>query len=137
MAKHVLKDAWVSVNSVDLSDHVRSVTINMDADLQDVKAMGAVGADWAAGLRNDSIELTLYQDFDAAKVDATLFPLFDGGSAFVIAAAASGTAISSTNPKYSGTVLMGSYQPLAGEVGAANITSITFPVQGKVARATA
>ncbi len=137
MAKLVLKNAWVEINGVDLSDHVATTGVNMQNQLQEVTAMGDGGVMRAVGLRDDSFEFTLRQDFAASEVDATLWPLFDGGSAFVVAVAADGTAITSTNPKYSGTVLLESYPPLSGNIGNTLDTTIVLPVQGKISRATA
>lgn len=137
MAKLVLKDAWVTINAIDLSDHIASVAVNMQNQLQEVTAMGDGGVQRAVGLRDDSFELTLRQDFAASEVDATLWPQFDGGSAFVVQVAAAGSAISATNPKYSGTVLIESYPPISGDVGQTLDTQVTLPVQGKITRATA
>jgi hypothetical protein len=137
VAKFVLKNAWIQINSVDLSDHVRSVAVNMSAQLQESQGMGSDGLERVAGLRDDAFELTLAQDFAASEVDATLWPLFDGGSEFLIEVAADGTAISSTNPKYSGSVLLESYPPLSGDIGGLAESSIRLPVNGKISRATA
>jgi hypothetical protein len=41
MASFVLTNAYVKINSVDLSDHVRSVKINYSAETPDNTAMGA------------------------------------------------------------------------------------------------
>ena len=40
MATFVFTDASVTINSVDLSDHVRSVTLDLSAEEQDDTAMG-------------------------------------------------------------------------------------------------
>lgn len=137
MAVFVIDDAWVQVNSVDLSDHVRSVEVNTSAEDVDTTAMGDTARDRIQGLRDDSFTVTFHQDFAASEVDATLWDLYDGGSAFLVEVAGDGSSISSTNPKWSATVIMTEYQPVAGEVGDLAQTSVTFPCKEKVARATA
>lgn len=138
MGKFILDGAMVKVNAVDLSDHVRSVELNMSAEDVDSTHMGSGGSrDRVQGLRDNSFVVNFQQDFDAAKVDATLWALFSGGSAFLVEVAGDGTAISSTNPKWSATCIMTEYQPLSGEVGDLSMTQVTFPTKGTVTRSTA
>lgn len=138
MAKFVLKDCWIAVSGVDLSDHVSSVEVNTSADDVATTAFsGSGGVERMQGLRDDSFTLNFHQDFDPSEVDATLWPLYDSGSAFTVEVAAHGSVVSGTNPKYSGTCIMTEYQPIAGEIGALSETSVTFPVSGKIARSTA
>ena len=74
MAQEVLTDAFISVNAVDLSDHVDTVTINYSAELVDATVMGDDGMRRLGGLKDWSVVVTFNQDFAASKVDATLFP---------------------------------------------------------------
>ena len=137
MAKHVLKSASVVVNNVDLSDHVKAVTISSKFDEVDVTAMGDTAKQTALGLSDDAFSVDFLQDYDAAKVDATLFPLYSAGSAIVVAVWPSGTTTSATNPKFSATAIMTNYDPLAGAIGAANETTVNFKCQQAIQRATA
>jgi hypothetical protein len=136
MAKFVLKNAALVVDAVNLSDHVRSVTIDSTYGTVDVTAMGDTATQLALGLPADQITVDFYQDFAAASVDATLYPRYAAGSTFLVQAWASGTVTSSTNPKYSASCIMLGYQPIAGEMGAAAMTTVTFNAQGAVTRAT-
>ena len=81
MAEFVFKDGSIVVNSVDLSDHARSITISYDADMVDSTAMGDDDREFLAGLRSWNISVEFEQDYAASKVDATLFPLV-GAAAF-------------------------------------------------------
>ena len=54
--------------------HVRSVTINYGAEPLDVTQMGNTTKTNLAGLYEWSIDVTCLQDYDAANVDALLFP---------------------------------------------------------------
>jgi len=64
MATFAFTDAYVSINSVDLSDHVRSVTINVEAeDLEDT-AMGSTFRSRIGGLKDWSLDIEFNQDFD-------------------------------------------------------------------------
>ncbi len=82
MAEFVFTDASVVINAVDLSDHVRQVTLNYSAELQDDTAMGDDTRSRIGGLKDWSMELEFNQDFAAAEIDVTLFPLV--GSTFAV-----------------------------------------------------
>ncbi len=134
MASFSFKDAKVLINSVDLSDHVRSVTLNVEAeDLEDT-AMGDNFRSRIGGLKDWSVDIELNQDYDAAKVDATLWPLL--GTVTTISINPFNSANSATNPQYSGNVLVSEYNPLDGSVGDLGTTSVSWPGAGALARAT-
>ena len=132
----VLKNAYVLINSVNLSDHVKSVTINYAAEIIEKTAMSANSKQRIGGLKDWSIDIELNQDFAAASVDATLFPLV-GAAAFPIEIRPDAGVVSATNPKYTGNALLESYSPITGTVGELATTSITLPGDGDLARATA
>ncbi len=136
MAKFVLKNAWVQVNSVDLSTYVKSVTIESKKNMVEVTAMGDTAVARAVGISDDSIKVRFLQDMAASAVDATLWPLYSGGSSFVVAVVSSGSTPSATNPKYSATCIMETYQPISGDVGSAAEIDVNFLCQGAIARAT-
>lgn len=129
MGKFVLKNAQVQINSIDLSDHVSKVTVDMKQDTVDVTSMGAAYKTYLLGLGDATIAVDFFQDFSAAEVDVTLQPLFVSGTAFPINVIPVNTAIaavSASNPRYAGTFIMPEYQPLDGQVGAASMLSVTF-----------
>lgn len=134
--KHMIQNVAVRVNSVDLSDHVNEATVTMSADDLDVTGMGQGAKDHLAGLRDDSYEIVFFQDFASGKVDATLSPL-QSSTGFLMEVWPDGTVTSSTNPKYSSTVIMLEYTPISGAVGDANQATISFPSRGSITRATA
>lgn len=134
MAEFVFTDASVVINAVDLSDHVRQVTLNYSAELQDDTAMGDDTRSRIGGLKDWSMELEFNQDFAAAEVDVTLFPLV--GSTFTVTLKPTSAAVSATNPSYSGTGILESYPPLGGSVGDLATTSVTIQAAGTLTRAT-
>ena len=72
MAKFVLTDASVTLNSVDLSDHVASVTLDITADEIVTTAMGDTFQSRTGGLKDGTLSIEFQQDFAASEVDATL-----------------------------------------------------------------
>ncbi len=126
MAHFVMKDAVVTVDGVNLSDHVSEVSMETERDEVDVTAMGANNRVFVAGLGDATMTVTFFQDFAAAEVDATLWPLSTTNTAFVVSIKASSAATSATNPLFSMTALMYGYSPLSGGIGDASSTEVTF-----------
>lgn len=126
MATLVLTDAYVLVNSVDLSDHVKSVTIDYKAELQDASAMSSTTRKNMAGAKDWTITIEFHQDFAASSVDATLFPLV-GNDNFAIEVRPTSAARSATNPAYvSNSATLESYGPVSGSYGEVLGTQATF-----------
>jgi hypothetical protein len=134
MSKVVLNDASVTINSVDLSDHIASVTITTEVADIPTTAFGATAIERVGGLKDNSIQLDFHQDFAAADVEATIYPLI-GTTTTVVVKPTSGAA-SATNPSYSMEALVTSWTPVAGAVGELLTASVTWPVSGEVTKAT-
>lgn len=126
MAKFVLKNATVSINSVDLSDHISSVTIETEFDEVDVTAFGSTYREFLQGLGDATITMSAFQDFAAGEIDATLWPLSQSGATFPVAIKPTNAAISATNPEYQMTGALFTYNPIDGEVGEASTTEISI-----------
>lgn len=137
MARIVLTDAYIKLNNVDLSDHIASVEIAQSFDSVETTAFGDSGRTRTGGLEDSSITLSFHQDFAAASVDATIAPLVGGTTAFEVRAVGTATAVSATNPKWTGTVLITEWSPLSGAIGELSTADVTWPVSGQVARGTA
>jgi len=135
MATFVYTDASVVVNSVDLSDHVKSCTLNYEAEMLDDTVMGDTTRSNIAGLLNWSIDVEFLQDFASAKVDATLFTLV-GAAAFTVVLKPTSGSVSATNPSFTGSAVLESYPPMTGGVGDLETVSVTFRSAGTLARAT-
>jgi len=126
MAITVLTDASVTYNSVNLSDHVESVEINMSAEDIDITAMGATSRTHAPGLRDDSVTINFFQDFATGKLDATISPLLGSSAGASLVIKPTSSSVSSTNPSYTMTAIVLDYKPLDGKVGAASQTQVVF-----------
>lgn len=135
MATLVLKDAYVYVNSVDLSDHARQVTLEYSADAVDKTAMGDMTHIRTGGLKDWRVTVEFYADEASSKVAQTLFSLV--GSTTSIKIRPDKTAgLSATNPDYSGTAYVESFQPVGGSVGEMNMSPVVFSAAGTLSRTT-
>lgn len=137
MAKFVLKNCRVEVNAIDFTDHTSSVEVSLSKDDVETTSFSGSGRERVAGLRNEKFTVNFQQDFSAASVDATLWPLYQNETEFTVKVRPTASAISATNPEYVASCILLEYQPLAGKVGDLSDTSVTFPVQrGTLARNT-
>jgi hypothetical protein len=134
MAELVFTDAFVEINSVDLSDHVRQVTLNYSAELQDSTAMGDTTRERLGGLKDWSLTVEFNQDFAASEVDATLFSIV--GTVFGVEVRATSSARSATNPGYNGNGILESYAPFGGGVGDLLVAPVTIQAAGTLSRST-
>jgi hypothetical protein len=135
MAVFLSNNVGVKVNSVDLSDHVTSVTLNRSFDELEVTAMGDSGHKFVKGLEASSITIDFLNDTATANVLATLQAAW-GTNVPVVLLQTKGTAVSATNPLYTATVLVNNTTDINGAVGDLGTQSITFTVSGTVAVAT-
>jgi hypothetical protein len=136
MAKQVATAVVVKVGGVDLSQYVASVNLTSNAAEVATTNFASGGAvERTGGLKDNSLQISFMQDFAAAAVEATVYPLIGGTAAFEVIP--NGTAVTSTNPKYSGTVLVTSWSPVAGAVGELLTADVTWPITGAITKATA
>ncbi len=126
MATFVLTDANVTINSVDLSDRVRAVSIDFGAEMQDDTTMGAGTRTTIPGLLDWTIEIEYVQDFAANEVDITHFTLVDLGTEIPILVRPTSATISATNPEYTAQGFVESYPILGNSVGEIATTTIRY-----------
>jgi hypothetical protein len=124
MAVQVLTNASITANSVDISALSNSVTLNYEIDSVEVTAFGG-NHQFTGGLQNNSVEISLMQDFAATKTEATIYPLVGTTTTLVIKPIA--TTTSTTNPTYTiSNAYLAAHTPVAGGVGELAMTTLTF-----------
>lgn len=131
MAVFLSNNVGVKVNSVDLSDHVTSVTLNRSFDELEVTAMGDTGHKFVKGLEASSLTLSFLNDTASANVLATLQGAW-GTSVTVKLIQVKGTAVSATNPVYTMTCLVNNTTDINGAVGDLGKQDVTWTVNGAV-----
>jgi hypothetical protein len=134
MPKFAATDYRVSVNGTNFSTSLNSVELALESDDLETTAFGGEWRTRIGGLKSGSLTLQFMQDFGAAAVDATIYPLLNTVATVVIVPT-SGT-VNSTNPSYTATCLVNSYSPFASSVGDIATLSVTWPVSGTVTRGT-
>jgi hypothetical protein len=134
MAKTILTSAYFACGAgpTDLSDHVRSITIDLKTDIVDATCMTDAYKDKLAGMTDWSVDVEFAQDYAAGEVDATLFPLIGTSVPLVIKPTQSPAGPG--NPIFTGTGIMESYSPLSGKVSDLNTNKVKFQGTANLAR---
>ena len=135
MAVFLNNGVSVTVNSVDLSDHVTSITINRTFDELEVTAMGDSGHKFVKGLEASSITLDFFNDSASAKTLQTLNSTW--GTSVTVVIKQTSAAVGPTNPSYTMSCLINNITPINGAVGDLSTQSVTWTVNGTIAVASA
>jgi hypothetical protein len=135
MAIFLSNNVGVKINSVDLSDHVTSVTLNRTFDELEVTAMGDTAHKFVKGLEASSVTIDFLNDTAAANVLATLQAAW-GTTVTAVFLQTKGTAVSATNPLYTVSILVNNTTDINGAVGDIGTQSITFTANSTIAVAT-
>jgi hypothetical protein len=135
MAIYLSNTVQVTLNSVALTDHVTSATINRAFDELEVTAMGDTAHKFVKGLEASTITLDFLSDTAAANVNATLQAAW--GTTVTLTLKQTSAAVSATNPLYSTTVLVNNTTDINGAVADIATQSITFTCNSPIVITTA
>lgn len=126
MAKFIGLNLYLSVNGVELSNHASQIEVDEAAEEVDLTGFGAKFKEIGLGIGTAMISVTLFQDFAAGSVDATLHALQGSNTPFPVAVRAINEAASLTNPEYKMEAVLPEYKPLSTTVGSASTVQVTF-----------
>ena len=137
MARLVLTNVEVTIGAVDLSNHIASVTLGSTYDVLETTAFAggnvpSAAKDRIAGLVDNSVTFEFHQDFAAASVEATIYPLL--GTVVACTVKPVDAAVAADNPEYQFNALVSEWTPLNGAVGELATASVTWPISGPVTK---
>lgn len=136
MALISLQNAYILIGASDISDHCSSVELEIEGEDLDSTTFSTSG--WSSrlgGLKSGTLNLTIKGDYAAANIDSILWGFFNTVQTFEIRAV--NTARSTSNPAYTGSVLVNSLTPVTGEVGDLVEFDLSWPTSGTISRLTA
>jgi hypothetical protein len=125
----------LTVNAVDLSNLVSSVSISRSFDELEVTAMGDSGHKFVKGLEASSITIDFFNDEATSKTLQTLQAVW--GTSTTVTVKQTSAATSATNPLYTMSCLVNNTTPVNGAVGDLSTQSVTWNVNGTIAVTTA
>ena len=131
MAVFLNNKVGLKINSVDLSDHVTSVTLNQAFDELEVTAMGDTAHKFVKGLESASLTVSFLNDTASANVLATLAAAY-GTTVGVKMLNDKSAAVAATNQLYTFDILVNNLTPINGATGDMSTQDITFTINGAV-----
>ena len=131
----VITNASVTIGGVDLSSHIKKVTLTSSRNELETTTFGNTAKRRVAGLADNKVAFDFNQDFSASTVEASVYSLLGTTATVVIKPTAS--TVSATNPSYTFTVLVTEWTPLDAQVGELASASISWPIDGAITKAVA
>jgi hypothetical protein len=136
MAKMVLLASFVSVGGNNLSTYCNKAEVSVEVEDKDVTTFASLGwKELLGGLKSGELSLEFKQDVAAAALDSIMWPLL--GTVVPFEVRLDSAAVGTSNPKYTGNVLINGWNPIEGSVGDEASVSVGYPTSGAVTRATA
>jgi hypothetical protein len=133
VAKFAATDYDITIDTVDFSDSLAAVTLDISKEQLETTAFGDAARTYIAGLQDGSVTLSFHQDFAASAVDATLHAAL--GTEIAVVIKPTSGAVGAGNPSYSFNALVTQITPFSSNVGDLATQDVTFPVSGAVTRA--
>jgi hypothetical protein len=132
--KMVLLAEYLSINANVLNTFTKKAELTVEVEEKDVTNYASLGwKEVIGGLKSAELGCEFLQDFAASQLDAIMWPLL--GTVVPFEVRADQGAASTSNPKYTGSILINGWNPITGSVGDEATVSMGFPTSGAVARA--
>lgn len=136
MAAIVITNGYVSVGGNDLSVYAKKLELTFEGDEVETTAFSSSGwRTYVGGLKVGSVSITFNEDYAAGLLDAILWPLFNTVAAYEFRPVNS--AASTSNPKWTGSLLISKMPAIVGSVGDLVEKDVTWPTTSTATRATA
>ena len=121
-----LSNPTVLIGTVDVTQNTNAATLEIGYDQLESTTFGDTGHRFVSGLQMVNVTLTLFNNYGAGEVEATLFDAVgDGTTTLVISP--SGSTESASNPEYTiSNAMMSSFTPIVTTVGELSQVSVTF-----------
>ena len=128
MAVFLNNKVGVKINSVDISDHVSSVTLNRNFDELEVTSMGDQSHRFVKGLEASSVTLSIFNDLTSSPAVTSTLASAWGTTVTMVLIQDKNTAVSATNPLYTFSVLVNKTTDVNGAVGDMSTQDLTFTI---------
>ena len=116
----------VIAGTTTISSFVSSVTLSREVDAVEITSMTNTSRNYIGGLEASTVSLELFNDFAAASVNS-LFEDALGTKLAIKLIPVTGT-VTATNPSYSMSCYIGSWQPIQATPDSPMTVSVTYPV---------
>lgn len=137
MAIMVLTAAYCNLGGSIGTIHDHAPKIELAVDVEDKEVTTYASAGWKehlGGLKSGTLGLSILQDIAASNIDSLFWAQL--GNVITFEVRLTQSAVSTSNPKYTGSILMNGWKPLNGSVGDVATVDVSYPTSGAVTRGT-
>lgn len=136
MAVAVLTNAYINISSNIVSTNSNQIAVDIGAADVESTTFGSVWETHLVGLLNASGNIGFVQDFAVSGLDSIMWALFIARAAVSFEFRGDAGAVSTSNPKYTGNLLILGWPPLGNSIGELATVKMPFKVSGAITRAT-
>jgi hypothetical protein len=139
MPAMVLTAAYVNITGPgSIHDHLSKAELTADIEEKDVTTFASLGwKEFTGGLKSGQLSFTFLADYAAGNLDSTFWTIFLAGVPVAFEVRATQSAVSTSNPKYTGLVLPKALKMISGTVGDVAGGDNAWTTSGAITRATA
>jgi hypothetical protein len=137
MAIFAATNHTIVLGSTDITTWVSSVEVNLEANVLGVTAFGSTWESSIGGLKRGTVTITVNQDFVATGFDSIVMSGIGLGATSTFKVYPHNSSVGTTNPLYSGAILISQYSPVNAKVGDLAVVSVSWPTTGTFARTVA
>jgi hypothetical protein len=140
MSALVLTNGYVAIGGVDISEFVTSITISTSYDIFETTQVNDYSKKYVPGLAENKVSLEFIQDFDPTDglekiINSHVSSLLGTLQSMEIRPVNAG--VSSSNPKYTFTVVVSEWTSINAAIGDLSTVSVTWPVSGDITKSIA
>ena len=121
-----LSNPTVTIGGVDVTQNTSACSLEIGFDSLESTTFGDTGHRFVSGLQMVNVTLTMFQNYGAGEIEATLYDqVGDGTTTLVISP--SGTTEGPANPEYTiSNAMLASFTPIVTTVGELSQVSVSY-----------
>jgi hypothetical protein len=121
-----LSNPTVTIGGVDVTQNTSAASLEIGYDSLESTTFGDTGHRFVSGLQMVNVTLTMFNNYGAGEIEATLFDqVGDGTTTLVISPA--GPTESASNPEYTiSNAMLASFTPIVTTVGELSQVSVSY-----------
>jgi hypothetical protein len=123
-------------NSVDYTGQCKEISFTFTVDQKEKTASGDSEHTFTPGLNVAKLTGTFYQERGAGKIEANMWAAIAAGTLGNLVVKPHNVAVSASNPSYTVSTFIGSFQFINGPVGNEELCVVEFVPAGNVQRST-
>lgn len=130
----VLTDGVIIIGGNTISDHGNKIELPITVDVVETTTFGQTYKTKTGGLKEATLNISLVNDFATANLDSIMFQLLGTTQTFSVRATSAAT--STSNPAYTGSIVIAGWTPLTGSIGTLVQVDMSYPTTGTISRVT-